>query len=96
MVLVIKRLILDKRNISHIAEHYITVDELEEVISHYFYTENTKQKRKLIIGETKDGRIIEIPLVGKGGGRYYPVTAYDARQKKAQLYLSAKAKQEGG
>ncbi len=78
------------------ARHYVSVDELEEIIGQYFYVENTKRKRKLIIGETKDGRIIEIPLAGKGGGRYYPVTAYDARPKKAQLYLSAKAKKGGG
>lgn len=95
MVLKLKRLIWDEKNLSHIAKHSITISEVNEVFSRYHLVEPTKQKRKVITGETDDGRIIEVPVTGKGKRRYYPLTAHDASPKQAQIYLSAKTKREG-
>lgn len=45
-----------------------------------------KKGRKLIIGPTKDQRMITVILDYEGNGKYYPVTARDASRKERKLY----------
>jgi uncharacterized DUF497 family protein len=71
-------------NVQHIAEHGITVEEVEEVLSDpNSVTKGSRSSgRPITFGETSDGRYLAVvwetaledPLT------IYPVTAYDARR----------------
>lgn len=92
MVIIVKRFVWNRQNLSHLIKHNVTVEEVEEVFSRYHYIEKTKYRRLLAIGETNDGRVLEIPFVGRGKGHLFVFTAYDARIRKRHHYMSAKIK----
>ncbi len=95
MVLIIKKLIIREKNVRHFAKHYVSVEEVQEVINKWHFVDRSKmqdvaEKRWIIIGETDDGRILEIPLRGLGNGKYFPLTAYEPSNKNRKKYLEAK------
>ena len=91
MVLKLVQLIWEEKNVKHIAKHYVSIDEVEEIFTKFHHVGKAKNKRKIVTGETDDGRILEVPLVHKGRGRYFPLTAYDAGEYRTRVYLHAKA-----
>ena len=95
MVIRVRKIIWDDRNIRHIARHNVSVDEVEEIFDKYHYAGKAKYRRLLVTGETDSGRILEVPFARRGKGRIYPITAYDAGPGKAQQYLGAKRKKGG-
>lgn len=92
MVIIVKQFVWNRQNLSHLIKHNVTVEEVKEIFSRYHYIEKTKRKRLLAIGETNDGRILEIPFIVRGKGKLFVFTAYDARPRKQHHYLSARNK----
>ena len=81
MTLIVKEVVWDDFNIAHIGEHDVSVDEVEDVCNGKVDAFLSHSGRFMVIGETKDGRILSIVLAQKSKGVFYPVTARDARWK---------------
>lgn len=78
----------------HIARHNVAPEEVEEICHGDPIVQTGKKGRKLIIGPTKQKRIVLVVLDHEGKGRYYPVTARDASRKERKLYKQEKEVQE--
>lgn len=86
-VLIVRKLIWDARNISHIARHHIVPEEVYEVCREKPVVQRgTKRNRLVILGNTSDDRLINVVLESRGKGSYYPITAYDASPEDEALY----------
>ncbi len=84
----INGLIWDEWNRNHIAEHKISVEEVEEVCHGKHEAVESYRKRILVIGITKKGRTLIVSLSpedrnlqGYGKGLYYPITAFEEEVK---------------
>lgn len=77
-----------------IARHNVAPEEVEEICHGDPIVQTGKKGRKLIIGPTKQKRIVLVVLDHEGKGRYYPVTARDASRKERKLYKQEKEVQE--
>lgn len=86
----IRKLIWDGWNVDHIARHKVIPEEVENVCHCNPLVQAGKKGRKLIIGPTRENRIITIILEHEGYGKYYPVTARDASRKERKLYKKEK------
>lgn len=92
-VLIVRKLIWDAWNISHIARHHVTPDEVETICHENPLTLRGQQKNRLVlIGSTEKERILAVILEAKGSGIYYPITAYPADKKDIALYNRLKNK----
>ncbi len=87
-MIVIKGLIWDDWNKEHIAKHGMTLEEVEEVCHGNHKIAESYRKRLLIIGKTKQGKLLAIVLSPEdrnlqpyGNGVYYPVTAFEKEVK---------------
>lgn len=86
-MLIIRKLLWDKRNIFHIARHDIAPEEIEEVCSNKpIVQRSTKKNRLVLLGYTKDKKLLNVVLENHGEGAYYVITAYDASHVDTQLY----------
>lgn len=90
----IRKLRWDEWNAIHIARHNVTPEEVEDICHNDPLVQVGKKGRKLVIGLTKEDRIITIVLDSEGPGKYYPVTARDASRKERKLYNQEKEVQE--
>ena len=86
----LKNLIWDEFNLSHIARHAVTRDEVKEASLSDHITLETYGGRILLIGVTKAGRVLSIVLSAKGDDTYYPITARDASRKERRYYNQIK------
>jgi len=93
MVVFVKKLIWDEKNIAHIARHHVTPEDIKDVATGFHITKVAHKNRIIIVGKTQDGRILEIVLQLKGRGRYYPITAYDAETETVVEYNRREEKQ---
>lgn len=86
----IKSLEWDAFNVSHIAKHDVTVDEVEEVCMSKPHFTEAKSNRLRAIGETSEHRVLTIILADKGNGGYYTVSARSASRKERKLLIAAR------
>ncbi len=85
----IKRLVWDDWNETHIAEHEVIPDEVEEICQANSQTEGAKKGRIRVTGLTKNGRLISVFLDPEPeDGVYYPVSARDASKKERRSYVA--------
>jgi uncharacterized DUF497 family protein len=71
-------------NIQHIAEHGVSVAEVEEVLQNSIREETSRSSgRPLRIGWTTSGRLLAVvyEVVEEDPLRVYPVTAFDVREE---------------
>ena len=86
-MIVIRRLLWDTWNISHIARHGVIPDEVEYVCQHNPLVIRGKiRKRVVLVGVTMEKRLLGVVLENHGEGKYYPLTAYDALTEDRVLY----------
>ncbi len=86
-MLVIRQLVWDAWNIEHIAQHNVTVEEVEEACKGEYSIRETYGGRLLIISPTRNGKLLAIVLAPKeDGGIYYPITAWPASGKLRRIY----------
>jgi|SRR5215211_1119901 len=89
----ITTLVWDKWNIEHIARHDVLPAEVEQ-ICHGLHTSLTGKKgRVLIVGLTKNSRMITAALDREDEeGVYYPVTARSSSRKERRLFKQMQRK----
>jgi uncharacterized DUF497 family protein len=80
----------DEANVEHIARHDVLPHEVEEVFLHQdAYLQDfgwrDSEKRYKMIGETADGRILQIVFVIRKGS-VRTATAYTAKRRARTLY----------
>ncbi len=87
-MIVVKGLIWDDWNKDHIAKHEISVEEVEEACHGQHEVVESYRKRLLIIGKTKQGKLIVIVLSPEDKNLqpyendiYYPITAFEKEVK---------------
>lgn len=90
--MIINGLIWDIYNIQHITRHYVTQDEVEEVVSGVFIELKGKGrwKRSVLVGATKASRILKVVLEPRDNYFYYVITAFDAKKDEVILYKQMK------
>lgn len=81
----IEELIWDDQNIEHIKKHNVNKIEIEEVRSEQIRSFESYEKRLIILGRTKNNRLLTLVLALKGKGIYYLVTARDMSRKERML-----------
>jgi uncharacterized DUF497 family protein len=91
-MLIVRALVWDAFNVSHIAEHGVSPEEVEQVCQGDHHVSQTPNGRLRLIGLTRGGHLLTIILAPKAEGTYYTVTARPASTKERQLYQD----QEGG
>jgi hypothetical protein len=84
----VRRLIWDPGNVAHIARHYVTPDEVEEVCHGPFIARQAYRGRLMLIGPTQEGRMLTVVLDPEPNenGVHYPVTARPASRKDRRHY----------
>lgn len=87
MDVVIDELIVEKDRPLHIKKHKVSIEEVLEVIAEDYLVLEGKSDKSLLVGKTKQGRIITV-VVGKRSGknRYGLVTARHVKKKEEMLY----------
>jgi len=82
-MIIVGGLIWDDWNKEHIAKHGILLEEVEEVCHGRNEVVESYRKRLLVIGKTKQGKVIAVVLSPEdrnlqpyGNGIYYPITAF--------------------
>lgn len=81
----IEELVWDDWNIEHIKKHDVSVNEVEETCSLLIKTYKSYQKRLIVLGKTKNNRLITMVLMKKSKGSYYVVTARDMSRRERKL-----------
>lgn len=93
--IVIKKLLWNEKNITHIALHNILPSEVEEVCQSDRIERKGYKNRAFLVGTTIKGRMLTVILDPTNKtGVYFPVTAYKASKRSMQAY-QAKKKQGG-
>jgi len=91
----IRKLLWDAGNISHIARHDVTVDEVEEACQGSPVVQQGKKGRLLIYGTTISERMLTVVLdPEEESGIYYPVTARSSSKKERKIYAIEKGGEE--
>lgn len=81
----INELIWDQWNTEHIKKHDVSVNEVEETCCLPIKAYKSYQNRLIILGKTKNNRLLTIVLMKKNKGIYYVVTARDMSRKERRL-----------
>ncbi len=91
----IKKLIWDDWNITHIARHGITKEDVEEVCQREYAVVDGKEERFLVIGTNNNEKFILVVLDPEPEeGVYYPVTARTADKRERSIYKEKKGKHD--
>jgi len=73
-------------NVSHIARHQFTPEEVEEVFAGDHKVRRTRQKLYLALGETLDGRLAFVVFRRLSGGMIRVITARDMDDNERRLF----------
>ena len=89
-MLSIRLLVWDDWNITHIARHQVSREEVEQAChgDHIFL--ESYRGRLILIGPTAAGRILAVILAPEGDDVYYVVTARSADRKERRIYREQK------
>ena len=82
----ISRFDCDDDNISHIARHEYSPEEVEEVFAGAYKVRRTRQKLYVALGETLDGRLAFIIFRRLPRGMIRVVTARDMEDKERRMF----------
>jgi len=86
-MLSIRRLIWDPWNVSHIARHRVTPEQVEEVCHGEPVTSQTYKGRIRVVGPTRSRRMLTVILAPTDEqGVYYPITARPTDRKERRNY----------
>ena len=84
---IVKKIVWDEWNITHIARHQVLSNEVEEVCEDTPQAEAAEKGRLRLTGITIQGRVLSLFLDPElEDGVYYPVPARDASRKERKAY----------
>lgn len=81
----IEELIWDEWNIEHIKKHNVSVIEVEETCCQPINSFKSYQDRLIVLGKTKNNRLLTLVLIKQNKGVYYLVTARDMSRKERRF-----------
>lgn len=81
----IEELIWDDWNREHIKKHKVKVEEIEEACSDPINSFKSYQDRLIVLGRTKQNRLLTLVLMKKETGIYYLITARDMSRKERKM-----------
>lgn len=79
-------LVWDEWNKNHIKKHNVTIKEIEEVYRSRVVEENSYSDRKLILGKTKQDRLLTVIIAFTKQKELYVVSARDMSKKERRIY----------
>ena len=82
----IYELIVEPGREEHIAQHGVSVAEVEEVVFGTPLVNRVRERRYGLIGQTEAGRYLTVILAPRGRGVYGLVTAREATQAERRRY----------
>ena len=82
--IVLRTLVWNTRNVTHIKKHTVTKKEVENAIQHIIAHRRGYKQRIILIGRSEK-RLLSIVVSKEKEGRYYIVTARDADKKERSL-----------
>jgi uncharacterized DUF497 family protein len=71
----------DKFNVEHIAQHDVSVSEIQEACTNQIDVLSGYDGRQMLFGKTNSGRYVTVILARKTKNIYYVVTARDTSKK---------------
>jgi uncharacterized DUF497 family protein len=86
----VEELVWDDWNVRHIKKHRVVCREVERVIESKTLTLKAKKGRFLVLGLTKEKRMLTVVLAKEAEKRYYVVTARDMSKKERRYYRDQK------
>lgn len=87
MDVIVDELIIEEDRPGHIAEHKVKIEEVFEVLLGDYLVIEGKLGRSLLIGKTKNGRLITVIVGARSGiNKYGLVTARPTKKKEKLLY----------
>lgn len=92
MWLDVSELVFDALNERKLAEHSVTIMDVLEVMDiqpRFFANRRERRASHVMIGPTRSGRLLVVPIEDWGRGIWRPVTAFDANGWQAQRYRSS-------
>jgi uncharacterized DUF497 family protein len=81
----IEKLVWDEWNREHITKHNVSVSEVNEACYKPMEAYKSYQNRLIILGKTKNKRLLTIVLMKKEKGIFYIVTARDMSRRERKL-----------
>jgi uncharacterized DUF497 family protein len=88
----VTELVFDALNELKLADHGVTIMEVLEVMDNqprFFTNRRARRASHVMIGPTRSGRVLVVPIEDWGRGIWRPVTAFDANGWQAQRYRSS-------
>lgn len=82
--IVVKKLMWDEDNTSHIQKHNVSQIEIIEASKNLIFHKHTYSSRYLIVGRS-GSRLLSLVVSRKGSGLYYLVTARDAGKNERKV-----------
>jgi uncharacterized DUF497 family protein len=86
----VRKLIWDEWNVTHIARHGVTPNEVEKVCHNNPFMSESVKGRTRAIGQSQPGRTLTVILAPKDKRAFYPVTARPASRKERRRYQELK------
>ena len=87
-----KKLLWDEWNKEHIKKHGVTIVEIEEVWRSKTIEYDSYLERKVILGKTKDERLLTIIISVTNDQRYYVISSRDMSKKERRIYYDSQKK----
>lgn len=80
------RLVWDKWNIEHIKKHNVNKDEVEGIFKSKICVVSSYLGRKLVLGKTKEGRLLTVIISFEKQENPYVVSARDMSKNERKIY----------
>ncbi len=88
----IRGFVWDEENVSHIADHGVTPEEVEEALTNAPVVLRGRDGLYLAHGQTENGRLLFVVSATRPGGRIRVITARDMTEPEKRLWRRRRAK----
>lgn len=92
MWLDVHELVFDAVNEAKFADHGVTVLDVLDVLDlepRFFINRRARRASHVMVGRTRSGRVLIVPIEDWGRGVWRPVTAFEANRWQVRRYRSA-------
>lgn len=92
MWLDVQELVFDPVNEAKFADHGVTVLDVLDVLDlepRFFINRRARRASHVMVGRTRSGRVLIVPIEDWGRGVWRPVTAFEANRWQVRRYRSA-------